>query len=562
MLGEVLTAIVTPFKRDGAVDLDSFRALARHLVDNGSDGLVVTGTTGESPTLSDEERFELYAAALDEVGDRATVVAGTGTYDTRHSIHLTERAHELGVDAVLIVTPYYSKPPQRGIVAHFEAVAAATDKPVVVYNIPGRVVINIEPETITRLAEIENVRAVKQAYDDLAQARHIVETGLDLYAGDDDLILPFLELGGIGGVCVHTHVVGPQVKELIRLWNAGEHDGGADARPRARALDRDPARRPEPDRDQGGAEPARSRGRRPPAAARRGDRGRARAGARLPRPARPARARGCLAAGRSGAHTLPRVSLRIIPLGGLGEVGKNMTVYEHGGDIVIVDAGLAFPRDEHLGVDLVLPDISYLEGKRVNAVVLTHGHEDHVGGLPYLLRQVDCDKVIATKLTLGLIKSKLDEHGLSASTELQEAVTNEQIQVGSFTLDFVRMAHSIPDCVAVVLETAAGRVLHTGDWKLDHTPVDGLKTDVGRLADLGNQGVDLMLGDSTNAERPGMTGSERLVGEAFKTLIPLRRAGSSSSRSPRTSTGCSRRSTSPSRSAARWRSSAGRCART
>ncbi len=125
------------------------------------------------------------------------------------------------------MTPYYSKPPQRGIVAHFEAVAAATDKPIVVYNIPGRVVINIEPETITRLAEIENVRAVKQAYDDLEQARHIVETGLDLYAGDDDLILPFLELGGVGGVCVHTHVVGPQVKELIRLWNAGEHDGGA-----------------------------------------------------------------------------------------------------------------------------------------------------------------------------------------------------------------------------------------------------------------------------------------------------------------------------------------------
>jgi ribonuclease J len=217
------------------------------------------------------------------------------------------------------------------------------------------------------------------------------------------------------------------------------------------------------------------------------------------------------------------VSLRIIPLGGLGEVGKNMTVYEHGGDIVVVDAGLAFPRDEHLGVDLVLPDISYLAGKRVHAVVLTHGHEDHVGGLPYLLREVDCDRVIATKLTLGLIKSKLDEHGLAASTELQEAVTNEKIAIGSFTLDFVRMAHSIPDCVAIVLDTPAGRVLHTGDWKLDHTPVDGLKTDVGRLAELGNEGVDLLLGDSTNAERPGMTGSERLVGEAFRTLIPLRK---------------------------------------
>jgi 4-hydroxy-tetrahydrodipicolinate synthase len=232
VLGELLTAIVTPFKRDGSLDLDSFRSLARHLVDNGSDGLVVTGTTGESPTLADDERFRLYAAALEEVGDRATVVAGTGTYDTRHSIELTERAHDLGVDGVLVVTPYYNKPPQRGIVAHFEAVAAATDKPVLVYNIPGRVVINIESDTITRLAQIENVRGVKQANDDLTQARHIVETGLDLYAGDDDLILPFLELGAVGGVCVHTHVVGPQVKELIRLWQEGEHDA-------ARTLDRE-----------------------------------------------------------------------------------------------------------------------------------------------------------------------------------------------------------------------------------------------------------------------------------------------------------------------------------
>jgi 4-hydroxy-tetrahydrodipicolinate synthase len=228
VLGEVLTAMVTPFRPDGSVDLDSFRALARHLVDNGSDGLVVTGTTGESPTLSDDERFQLYSAALEEVGDRATVVAGTGTYDTRHSIHLTERAHELGVDAFLIVTPYYSKPPPRGIVAHFEAVAAATDRPIVVYNIPSRVVVNIEPETMSVLAGIENVRAVKQANDDLAQARHIVESGLDLYAGDDDLILPFLELGAVGGVCVHTHVVGPQVKELVRLWKAGEHEAARD----------------------------------------------------------------------------------------------------------------------------------------------------------------------------------------------------------------------------------------------------------------------------------------------------------------------------------------------
>jgi 4-hydroxy-tetrahydrodipicolinate synthase len=225
MLGEVLTAIVTPFARDGSVALDRFRALARHLVDNGSDGLVVTGTTGESPTLTDEERFELYAAALDEVGDRATVVAGTGTYSTEHSVHLTERAHELGVHGFLVVTPYYNKPPVRGIVEHFRAVAAVTDRPVVVYNIPGRVVLNLETPTIEKLAGVPNVRAVKQANPDRAQARAIVDLGLDLYAGDDDLVLPFVELGGVGGVCVHTHLVGPQVKEAIAAFRSGDVDG-------------------------------------------------------------------------------------------------------------------------------------------------------------------------------------------------------------------------------------------------------------------------------------------------------------------------------------------------
>jgi 4-hydroxy-tetrahydrodipicolinate synthase len=140
-------------------------------------------------------------------------------------VHLTEKAHELGVDAFLVVTPYYSRPPQRAIVEHFKTVAAATDRPLVVYNIPARCVINIEPETIEQLAQIPNVRAVKQAHDDLEQARRIPGFGLDLYAGDDDLILPFLELGGVGGICVHTHVVGPQVKEMVRLHGAGDADG-------------------------------------------------------------------------------------------------------------------------------------------------------------------------------------------------------------------------------------------------------------------------------------------------------------------------------------------------
>ena len=216
-------------------------------------------------------------------------------------------------------------------------------------------------------------------------------------------------------------------------------------------------------------------------------------------------------------------ALRIIPLGGLGEVGKNMTVFEVGDERIVVDAGLAFPRDEHFGVDLVLADVSYLVDRPVLAVVLTHAHEDHVGGLPYLLREVDVGEVIGTRLTLGLVKSKLDEHKLSASTRLTEVEPGgASVRLGPFTLEFIRMAHSIPDAMAIVIETEAGRVLHTGDWKLDHTPVDGLKTDVGALAALGNRGVDLLLGDSTNAERPGMTGSERLVGEAFRQLIPLR----------------------------------------
>ncbi len=233
VLGEILTAAVTPFREDGAVDYDRYRELCLYLVEHGSDGVVVAGTTGESPTLTDEERLELVTTAVDAIGDRATVIAGTGTYSTAHSVHLTERAHELGADGFLVVTPYYSKPPQRGIVEHFKAIAAVSDRPIVVYNIPSRVVINLEPETIAELAEIPTVRYVKQANDDLDQARRILaETDLGLYAGDDNLIFPFLELGGAGGVCVHTHVFGPQVKEMVRRHREGDVDG-------ARELDRE-----------------------------------------------------------------------------------------------------------------------------------------------------------------------------------------------------------------------------------------------------------------------------------------------------------------------------------
>jgi 4-hydroxy-tetrahydrodipicolinate synthase len=226
VLGSVITAMVTPFRADGAVDLERFRELATFLVDNGSDGLVVCGTTGESPTLSDKEKLLLFAAAVDAVGDRATIVAGTGTYDTGHSIHLTKQAEALGVDAILVVTPYYNKPPQRALVRHFESIAGATALPVMAYNVPSRVVTKIETATIARLAKIDNVVAVKQAHDDLDEARFIAqETRLDLYSGDDPVTFDFLGVGGVGVVSVTAHLWGPQIAEMIRLHREDDVDG-------------------------------------------------------------------------------------------------------------------------------------------------------------------------------------------------------------------------------------------------------------------------------------------------------------------------------------------------
>jgi 4-hydroxy-tetrahydrodipicolinate synthase len=227
VLGQVLTAVATPFAEDGSVNFDAFKRLCAHLLENGSDGLVVSGTTGEAPTLTDAERLDLFAAAVEVAHEHGgTVIAGTGTYSTAHSVHLTRDAHGVGVDGFLVVTPYYNKPPPRGIVAHFEAIAAVTDKPIVVYNIPQRVVVNLEPETLTDLAEIPNVQYVKQATPDIDQARRIVsESGLILLAGNDELLLPFLEVGGKGGIFVFTHLVGPRVKELVSRFEQGDVDG-------------------------------------------------------------------------------------------------------------------------------------------------------------------------------------------------------------------------------------------------------------------------------------------------------------------------------------------------
>ena len=223
--GRVLTAMVTPFDDRGAVDEAQVAVLARRLVDSGSDGIVVAGTTGESPTLTDEEKIRLVRSVREAVGTRATVVAGTGTYDTRHSIHLTKEASRAGADGVLLVNPYYNRPSQDGLYAHFKAIAESTDLPCILYNIPGRTGVNAAPETIARLAEISNIVAVKEASGNLDQASEIRRRTPDdflIYSGDDSLTLPILAVGGTGVVSVASHLVGREIQEMVKAYERGD----------------------------------------------------------------------------------------------------------------------------------------------------------------------------------------------------------------------------------------------------------------------------------------------------------------------------------------------------
>ena len=214
-------------------------------------------------------------------------------------------------------------------------------------------------------------------------------------------------------------------------------------------------------------------------------------------------------------------SLKIIPLGGLHEIGKNITVFEYENEIIVVDCGLSFPEDDMLGIDLVIPDISYLEKNvdKIKGLLITHGHEDHIGAVPYLLKKINIP-IYATKLTAGLIRNKLEEHKLLRSTELHEVVQGQTISLGkNFKVEFVRSSHSIPDSVMLAITTPAGTILHTGDFKVDYTPIDGKIMDFGRIAELGNQGILALMSDSTNAERKGFTMSESSVGEVFDKLF-------------------------------------------
>jgi 4-hydroxy-tetrahydrodipicolinate synthase len=222
--GTIVTAIVTPFAADGSVDHDELRRLLRHLESSGSDGVVIAGTTGESPTLSDDEKLDCIRTAVDEVGGRVAILAGTGANDTRHSVELTRAAIAAGADGVLVVTPYYNKPPREGLLRHFSAVAAAAgDAPVMLYNVPSRVVLDLEPDLIAELARIPNVVALKQAHPDLRELREVRTLAPDLavYAGDDTSLLPFLPEGVLGVVSGASHVVGPQMKRVVELWREG-----------------------------------------------------------------------------------------------------------------------------------------------------------------------------------------------------------------------------------------------------------------------------------------------------------------------------------------------------
>ncbi|MDD2954976.1 MAG: ribonuclease J [Oscillospiraceae bacterium] len=230
--------------------------------------------------------------------------------------------------------------------------------------------------------------------------------------------------------------------------------------------------------------------------------------------------------GRSGAKggkagkEARKTPVRIISLGGLGEIGKNLTVYECQNDILLVDCGVAFPDEEMLGVDLVIPDFTYLERNRdkIRGVVLTHGHEDHIGALPYLLKSINIP-VYGTRLTLGLVEGKLKEHGMLGKVKLNVVKAGDSVKLGCMSVEFIRVNHSIPDAVAMAITTPAGVLIQTGDFKIDFTPIEGEPIDLARFGELGNQGVLALLPDSTNAEKPGRTDSERKVGESFSTLF-------------------------------------------
>src|SRR5919109_4814704 len=424
-------------------------------------GLGAILTASVTPFHADEH-VALVELAVREVGDRGSVIAGAGSNDTRHAVELTEAVTEAGVDAILSVTPYYNKPNRRGIVAHFREVAKATDTPILLYNIPSRTALNMPPDLLAELAQIDGIEGVKQANDEELQPID----GLHVYAGNDAVLARTLDFGGAGGILVSSHVVGEEMRRMVdEPENRAQIDASLQDVYAAMFITTSPA---------------------------------------------PVKAALNLL-----GHDVGGLRLPLVPCDEQ-EVATVRAVVEAEGRIVLVDVGLRFPTAGELGIDLVLPDFSYLRDRvdQLEAIVVTHGHEDHVGALPWVLRELGQDNVPVVyggRLTMAMARSKLDEHRLT-ETPLLQLDPGEHVPLGPFELELVHMTHSIPDSVAVALHTELGTVLVTGDYKFDQTPVDGRPADVSRLAELGRDGLLLLCGDSTNADRPGMSPSERIAG--------------------------------------------------
>ncbi len=509
----MLTAMATPFGPDGSLDLDGVQRVAKHLIANGHDGLVVSGTTGESPTTTKEEDGEVLAAVRAAVGPDIKLVAGVGTNDTATSTYLARQAREGGADGVLLVSPYYNKPGQRGILHHFRQVVDVAELPVMLYDVPGRTGSQIALESFEEMASWESVVAVKDAVGDMPRAAKLAQLGYAVYSGDDINTLGFLAHGACGLVSVVGHAAGSDLASMI--------DAFLDRRPRrcpddlpaaaAGVRGRDGSAQLRRDHGQGVAG-AVGRARQPtrpvPAGPSRRRRGR---GA----PHRPRRSRSLVSHPHpelSEPAALAKGGLRVTAFGGLGEVGRNMTAFEYDGRLLIVDCGVLFPEDHQPGIDLILPDWSSIRDRldTVEALVLTHGHEDHIGATPYLLRERGDIPLVGSKLTLALLGSKLREHRLKETVH-HVVKEGDRMTFGPFELEFVAVNHSIPDALAVAIRTGAGMVLHTGDFKMDQLPLDGRITDLRAFGRLGEEGVDLFLTDSTNAETPGFTPSEKTI---------------------------------------------------
>ena len=500
-LGTVLTAMVTPFEPDGSLDTAAAARLATHLVDAGCDGLVLSGTTGESPTTTDDEKIALLRAVLDAVGDRARIIAGAGTYDTAHSVHLAKACEAEGAHGLLVVTPYYSRPSQAGLAAHFTAIADAVSVPILLYDIPVRSGIPIEWDTVRALAEHPNIVGIKDAKGDLHGGGQIIaETGLAYYSGDDALNLPWLAMGAVGFVSVWGHLAASQLRDMLSAFTSGDVAT-------ARKINVTLAPLGAAQVALGGVTMAKAGSAVTGLGCRRS--------ATAPGACHPGSDRGVgrRHAGRRGTSVvdtdlkppgpLAPGGLRVTALGGISEIGRNMTVFEHLGRLLIVDCGVLFPGHDEPGVDLILPDLRHVEDRLddVEALVLTHAHEDHIGAIPFLLKLRPDIPLVGSKFTLALVAEKCREHRIKPV--FVEVAEGQRTTHGVFECEYFHVNHSIPGCLAIAIHTGAGTVLHTGDIKLDQLPPDDRPTDLPGMSRLGDAGVDLLLCDSTNSEIPG-----------------------------------------------------------